>query len=192
MMKESKFVRTKIVVSYVLIALIGLTAMIYVWRQTGALLEPDHSQQELRRRRGLVNQTLYHLYEAETYGQMLVAGYASYENRYKRELRLVRECIDSLRMRADDESQQMRLDTIVRLIAGKEQGIKALDRNLRSAVLLSFLLTLFYFVLRWLIFYAFTVSAQDNLTYLLHYAFPSVIYTNVFIFPFYFLYKKLG
>lgn len=27
----------------------------------------------------------------------------------------------------------MRLDTIVRLIAGKEQGIKALDRNLRSA-----------------------------------------------------------
>ena len=64
---------------------------------------------------------------------MLVAGYASYENRYKRELRLVRECIDSLRMRADDESQQMRLDTIVRLIAGKEQGIKALDRNLRSA-----------------------------------------------------------
>ena len=36
-------------------------------------------------------------------------------------------------MRADDESQQMRLDTIVRLIAGKEQGIKALDRNLRSA-----------------------------------------------------------
>ena len=113
-MKESKFVRTKIVVGYVLIALIGLTAMIYVWRQTGALLEPDHSQQELRRRRGLVNQTLYHLYEAETYGQMLVAGYASYENRYKRELRLVRECIDSLRMRADDESQQMRLDTIVR------------------------------------------------------------------------------
>ena len=94
MMKESKFVRTKIVVGYVLIALIGLTAMIYVWRQTGALLEPDHSQQELRRRRGLVNQTLYHLYEAETYGQMLVAGYASYENRYKRELRLVRECIE--------------------------------------------------------------------------------------------------
>lgn len=30
MMKESKFVRTKIVVGYVLIALIGLTAMIYV------------------------------------------------------------------------------------------------------------------------------------------------------------------
>ena len=85
-----------------LIALIGLTAMIYVWRQTGALLEPDHSQQELRRRRRLVNQTLYHLYEAETYGQMLVAGYASYENRYKRELRMVREGIDSLRMRTEE------------------------------------------------------------------------------------------
>ena len=66
------------------------------------------------------------------------------------------------------------------------------NRNLRSAALLSFLLTLIYFILRWLIFYAFTVGAQDNLTYLLHYAFPSVVYTNIFIFPFYFLYKKLG
>ena len=66
------------------------------------------------------------------------------------------------------------------------------NRNLRSAALLSFLLTLVYFILRWLIFYAFTVGAQDNLTYLLHYAFPSVVYTNIFIFPFYFLYKKLG
>lgn len=66
------------------------------------------------------------------------------------------------------------------------------NRNLRSAAVLSFLLTLVYFVLRWVIFYAFTAGAQDNLTYLLHYAFPSVIYTNVFIFPFYFLYKKLG
>ena len=65
-------------------------------------------------------------------------------------------------------------------------------RGARDVPLLSFLLTLIYFILRWLIFYAFTVGAQDNLTYLLHYAFPSVIYTNIFIFPFYFLYKKLG
>lgn len=132
-MKESKYIRTKIVVGYVLIAMIGLVAMIYVWRQTGMLLKPDGSQQELRLRRGLVNQTLYHLYEAETYGQMLVAGYTSYEDRYRRELRLVRGCIDSLRAQADDKSQQMRLDTILRLISTKEQGIKALDRNLRSA-----------------------------------------------------------
>lgn len=63
------------------------------------------------------------------------------------------------------------------------------NRNIRSALLLSVTVTLIYFVLRWVCFYAFSLSAGDNLTYLLSYAFPSVIYTNVFIFPFYFLYK---
>lgn len=64
------------------------------------------------------------------------------------------------------------------------------NRNIRSALLLSVIVSLFYFVLRWVFFYAFTLSARDNLTYLLSYAFPSVIYTNIFIFPFYFLYKR--
>ena len=132
-MKESKFVRTKIVVSYVLIALIGLTAMIYVWRQTGALLEPDHSQQELRRRRGLVNQTLYISMSRNIRIRCWWPVMPATRIVTNANSGWIRECIDSLRMRADDESQQMRLDTIVRLIAGKEQGIKALDRNLRSA-----------------------------------------------------------
>lgn len=139
-MKESKFIRTKIVAGYVLVAVISTLAMIYVWRQTGTLLQPDDSQTELRLRRGVINQTLYHLYEAESYGQMLIAGYASYEERYKHELKLVRGCIDTLRRQADDKSQRIRLDTILRLIATKERGIAALDRNLRSsgtAILLS-------------------------------------------------------
>lgn len=139
-MKESKFIRTKIVAGYVLVAVISSLAMIYVWRQTGTLLQPDDSQTELRLRRGVINQTLYHLYEAESYGQMLIAGYTSYEERYKHELKLVRGCIDTLRRQAADKSQRLRLDTILRLIAGKERGIAALDRNLRSsgtAILLS-------------------------------------------------------
>ena len=63
------------------------------------------------------------------------------------------------------------------------------NRNIRSAVLLCLLTSLFYFLLRWICFYAFGVSHEDSLTYLLSYAFPSVLYTAVFIFPFYFLYK---
>ena len=66
------------------------------------------------------------------------------------------------------------------------------NRNVRSALLLSVIVTLVYFVLRWACFYAFSLSARDNLTYLLSYAFPSVIYTNIFVFPFYFLYKHFN
>ena len=63
------------------------------------------------------------------------------------------------------------------------------NRNIRSAVLLCVLVSLVYFLLRWAVFYAFGSGARDNLTYLLSYAFPSVLYTDIFIFPFYFLYK---
>lgn len=70
------------------------------------------------------------------------------------------------------------------------------NRNVKSAILLSVTVSLSYYVLRWLIFYAFSSGSHDNLTYLLSYAFPSVLYTNAFIFPFYFIYryfnKQLG
>lgn len=63
------------------------------------------------------------------------------------------------------------------------------NRNIRSALLLSFLTSLVYYALRWLVFYAFSGSVQSSLTYLLSYALPSVLYTFLFIIPFYFLYK---
>lgn len=63
------------------------------------------------------------------------------------------------------------------------------NRNIRSALLLSFLVSLSYYLLRWVFFCVIGASAHDNLTYLLRYAFPSIVYTNIFIFPFYFLFK---
>lgn len=61
-----------------------------------------------------------------------------------------------------------------------------LNNNIRSAIMLSLLTSVFYFVLRWLFFHAF--SGVDNSTeYLMQYALPSVVYTAVFIFPFYYL-----
>ena len=56
------------------------------------------------------------------------------------------------------------------------------NRNLRSAALLSFLLTLIYFILRWLIFYAFTVGAQDNLTYLFALCIPESLFIPIYLF----------
>ena len=63
------------------------------------------------------------------------------------------------------------------------------NRNIRSAILLCTLASLFYFLLRWIGFYALSLGTQDNLTYLLSCAFPSALYTALFVIPFYFLYR---
>ena len=65
------------------------------------------------------------------------------------------------------------------------------NNNVRSAIALSLLATLFYFLMRWLFFHAFSSSSYDSVFYLMHYALPSVIYTNLFIVPFYYLQKQL-
>lgn len=67
-----------------------------------------------------------------------------------------------------------------------------LNKNIRSAVLLSVLVSLFYYFMRWLVFYAFAEGTRGNLTYLLSFAFPSALYTAAFIFPFYFIYRYLN
>lgn len=64
------------------------------------------------------------------------------------------------------------------------------NNNIRSAVLLSLLATLVYYLLRWLIFYTIGQTVADSLRYLLQFALPSVIYTNLFIIPFYYLHRR--
>lgn len=85
---KSKFVKTKMVAGYVLLIAVCVLAVGYVYR----VVVRFGSRQQLRavadqaQRR---QRTLYHLYQAESYGR-LIAGYQSYEARYKRELRTVR------------------------------------------------------------------------------------------------------
>ena len=64
----------------------------------------------------------------------MIAGYASYEARYRRELRTVRASIDSLRALTvgGDSLQTMRLDSITRLIADKERRTVSLRRSIRA------------------------------------------------------------
>lgn len=62
-----------------------------------------------------------------------------------------------------------------------------LNNNFRTGIMLSLVATLFYFALRWLFFHAFTEDITNSAGYLMRYALPSVIYTNLFIIPFYFL-----
>lgn len=140
-MKESKFVKTKIFVGYALLMAVCVLSVGYVYRTVVRFSAPDGSYSLLHTKRNVVGQTLYHLYQAESYGQLMIAGYQSYEARYKRELRTVRGFIDSLRglTVAEDSLQTMRLDSIVRLLADKERRTTNLLRTIRSAATASLL-----------------------------------------------------
>ena len=121
--KESKFVKTKMVAGYVLLIAVCVLAVGYVYRVVVRFSAPDSNYVLLQTKHSAVNRTLYHLYQAESYGQLMIAGYQSYEARYKRELRTVRGCIDSLRSLTGDRDslQTMRLDSITRRLADKER-----------------------------------------------------------------------
>ena len=140
-MKESKFVKTKIFAGYAILIAVCVLSVGYVYRTVVRFSTPDGSYSLLHTKRSVAGQALYHLYQAESYGQLMIAGYQSYESRYKRELRTVRGLIDSLRglTAAEDSLQTMRLDSIVRLLADKERRTMSLRRTIRSAATSSLL-----------------------------------------------------
>ena len=66
------------------------------------------------------------------------------------------------------------------------------NNNIRSAIALCIICSLFYFTARWIFPYMFSVSQAESLIYLFRYDFPSAIYTTVFIVPFYYLEKLIN
>ncbi|WP_299099737.1 ATP-binding protein [uncultured Alistipes sp.] len=140
-MKESKFVKTKIVAGYVILIAVCILSVGYVYREVVRFSAPDGTYAQLHTKRSAVNQVLYHLYQAESCGQLMIAGYQSYEERYRQELRTVRSRIDSLRTLTgrEDSLQTMRLDSIVRLLADKERRTTSLFRSIRGGATASLL-----------------------------------------------------
>lgn len=65
------------------------------------------------------------------------------------------------------------------------------NNNIRSCVAVCAISGVFYFVARWLCFFAFSIPISQSFRYLFAYAFPSAIYTTVFAIPFYYLQKFL-
>lgn len=65
-----------------------------------------------------------------------------------------------------------------------------LNNNFRTAIMLSLLTAIAYYLLRWLAFHAFT-GADNSIDYLMQYALPSALYTAVFFLPFYFLQRLI-
>ena len=137
-MKESRFVKTKIAAGYLILIAVCILSVGYVYRTVVRYSAPDGSYALLQSKRRAVNEVLYHLYQAESYGQLMIAGYQSCEALYRRELRAVRGCIDSLR-RFDGsiDSLQTKL-AAVGSIEKQRSGISIRRENQSYSILVGF------------------------------------------------------
>ncbi len=83
-------------------------------------------------------------------------------------------------------------NAIVLLVLGAFVAVAStslFNKNIFSAMVLSLIAAVFYFVLQWAVFETDNMTINDSLTYLLKYAFPTAVYSAVFIIPFYYLYR---
>lgn len=65
------------------------------------------------------------------------------------------------------------------------------NNNVFSSIALCAIACTIYLIVRWLTGFAFSLSFTENITYLIRFAFPSVLYSAIFTLPFYFIEKYL-
>lgn len=63
------------------------------------------------------------------------------------------------------------------------------NKNIGSAAVLSVITCGIYHISQWLVFQTFGKGFTESVMYLLKYAAPAAVFSAIFIFPFYFLYK---
>ncbi|MBQ3058304.1 MAG: hypothetical protein IJD00_05080 [Clostridia bacterium] len=65
------------------------------------------------------------------------------------------------------------------------------NKNLPSAIVISLICSVIYYVSQWAIFHTFSEGVNNGLAFLLQISLPSAVLTALFIFPFYYLYKYI-
>ncbi len=91
-------------------------------------------------------------------------------------------------------SEALCFNTIMLFIIGCLCGLLCsyfVNDNIFAAIVLSFFSNLFYFVVRWLIFYV-AAGRPQVFDYLWRYCIPTIIYNTIFIIPFYYLIKYIS
>lgn len=63
------------------------------------------------------------------------------------------------------------------------------NKNIQSALTLSLIVSVLYFVAKWGIYFTVNLNMKDSAEYFLGYALPSAVYSSVFILPFFYLYR---
>lgn len=85
-------------------------------------------------------------------------------------------------------------NTILLLLIGVFVSVTSntlFNKNLPSAIVISLICSVVYYLLKWAIFHTFSEGVTNSLLFLLQISLPSAILTSLFIFPFYYLYKYI-
>ena len=95
-------------------------------------------------------------------------------------------CLDAVSVRA------VCFNALVLMAIGCAASITAknlFNRNVFTALILSFACTALFFMLKWVVFTAFTLEGAGLL--LVRHTLPSILYTSVISFPLYFLFARI-
>lgn len=65
------------------------------------------------------------------------------------------------------------------------------NNNIKAAIVICLICSLFLFGTKWIIFYGFNLGANESISFLLKSALPSAVYTAIFIIPFYYFERML-
>ncbi len=85
-------------------------------------------------------------------------------------------------------------NAIVLLLIGTFVSVSSsalFNKNLPSAMVISLICSMAYYLLQWGFFHTFSEGINNGLTFLLQISLPSAVLTAAFILPFYYLYKYI-
>ncbi len=91
-------------------------------------------------------------------------------------------------------SDSICFNAIVLLIIGTFVSVTSstlFNKNIPSAAVISLLSSVFYFLTHWAFFHTLREGITQALSFLLTHSLPSAVLSAVFIFPFYFLYRRI-
>ncbi len=134
--KGERPVKFKIASGYVILLAAAILSAKYIYKEMTHVSSLENYESQLYTKYSFISRTLYHLNQVENYGQLILAGYISYDAPYKKEMDVVRSYIDSLRLLAiesADSMQSERIDSIGGLLTMKEQNILNLRNTIHAA-----------------------------------------------------------
>lgn len=83
-------------------------------------------------------------------------------------------------------------NTILFFIIGVAANLAAnnlFNKNVRAAGALAIITASIYYIARWLFIESFGMGMENSLKYILSYAFPSAVYSAIFVFPFFYIFR---
>lgn len=128
-----KHTKSKIIISYILLFVLSLAAVIFIYRQITRAAGDDQGVSAANQKLFIIGNTITELYEAETLSNVFLQ--TGSENTFRKYIALMDQVeinIDSLSTLSNQAGQQLRLDTISILLDKKTKNLQSLIKTRES------------------------------------------------------------